>query len=64
MNKPIYTSLAATKSQFAQLVGADPKVERFWVAAMAATMLAANICNALGFNQISSYWRWVSSCSL
>ena len=47
--KPIYTSLAATKSQFAQLVGADPKVERFWVAAMAATMLAANICNALGF---------------
>ena len=47
--KAIYASLASTKTQFGQILGADPKVERFWVAAMASTMLAANICNALGF---------------
>ena len=44
----IYTSLANTKAQFGQLLEADPKVERFWIAAMASTMLAANIANSLG----------------
>ena len=47
----IYTSLADTKAQFGQLLGADPKVERFWIAAIASTMLAANIANSLGVVQ-------------
>ena len=47
----IYTSLAQAKTQFGQLLGADPKVERFWIAAIASTMLAANIANSLGVVQ-------------
>ena len=47
--KSIYTSLAQAKATFGQLLNADPKVERFWIAAIASTMLAANIANSLSF---------------
>jgi hypothetical protein len=45
----INTWLTNAQSNFAQTLGADPKVERFWISAIATTMLGANIANSLGF---------------
>jgi hypothetical protein len=44
----IYKGLAVLKAQFAQQLGASPKVERFWVAAIATTILGACLANELG----------------
>jgi hypothetical protein len=43
-----YKMLAAFKMDIAQELRASPKVERFWVAAIATTMLGAYLANALG----------------
>jgi hypothetical protein len=45
----IYRTLAGFKTQFGQELGASPKVERFWVAAIATTILGAYLANSLGF---------------
>jgi hypothetical protein len=47
--KSIYADLARAKADFGRALGADPKVERFWIAAIASTLLAASIANRLGF---------------
>jgi hypothetical protein len=44
----IYKGLAVLKAQFGQQLGASPKVERFWVAAIATTILAGSLANSLG----------------
>ena len=47
-HKTINIALTNSQSKFAQALGADPKVERFWIAAIATTMLGATIANSLG----------------
>ena len=44
----VYKGLAGYKAHFGQLLGANPKVERFWVGAIATTILGASIANSLG----------------
>jgi hypothetical protein len=44
----IYKTLAGFKTQFGQQLGASPKVERFWVDAIATTILGACLANSLG----------------
>jgi hypothetical protein len=44
----IYKALATYKALFGQALGANPKVERFWIGAIATTILSASIANALG----------------
>jgi hypothetical protein len=47
-HKTINKALATSSAQFAQQLGAAPKVERFWVAAIATTLLGAHLANTLG----------------
>jgi hypothetical protein len=44
----IYKALAGYKAKFGEALGANPKVERFWVGAIATTILGASIANTLG----------------
>jgi Domain of unknown function (DUF927) len=46
--KLIFDNLARTKIDFAIALDADPRVDRFWIAAMASIMLGATIANDLG----------------
>jgi len=44
----IYKAFAGYKEVFGRALGANPKVERFWIAAVATTILGASIANSLG----------------
>jgi hypothetical protein len=44
----VYKALAGFKAQFGQALGANPKVERFWIGAIATTILGACLANTLG----------------
>ena len=44
----IYKALAQYKAMFGQALNASPKVERFWIGAIATTILGASIANSLG----------------
>jgi hypothetical protein len=47
-HKHIYATLATYKARVGQELGASPKVERFWVAAIATTLFSAYLANTLG----------------
>jgi Domain of unknown function (DUF927) len=44
----IKKTLSGFATQFAQQLGADPKVERYWIAAMATTIVGAYLANSMG----------------
>jgi Domain of unknown function (DUF927) len=44
----ILKTLTAFKAQFGQELGANPKVERYWIAAIATTIMGACLANSMG----------------
>jgi hypothetical protein len=45
----ISKALVATQQQCAEELGADPKIERYWIDAIATILLGAHLANKLGF---------------
>ncbi len=44
----ILKALTGFKAQFGQALGANPKTERYWIAAMATTIMGACLANSMG----------------
>ena len=44
----ILAALTGFKAQFGQTLGANPKMERYWIAAMATTIMGACLANSMG----------------